>query len=204
VCTLLQTVHYTNTDPTSPDYQYRGNNEIIVKMQDTGSGLQSITLTGLNNATLSPYETTPSDHVGNILNNPVIPNGYTGEIDEGAVKKINTAGSTVSYQVKDVAGNVTSCDPLLTSVIRGNGVPSSDSVSGIAQADHLLHVYNQTPGIETLTVGVNGQTFSLRGLASGQTAVLDIAAALRPGDNTVNVLTTGKPGGSADLLFGNI
>ncbi len=81
---------------------------------------------------------------------------------------------------------------------------TNQSVTGIGQADHLVRIFNDSPGVGDLTVTVNGQNFKVHGLGDGQQATLDIAGALHADNNSVSLTTTGKPGGSAALLFGNI
>jgi hypothetical protein len=94
----------------------------------------------------------------------------------------------------------TAFDPLLTSAIRQAGAPQTDTYNGIDQSEGQLTIYNGTPGDGTMIVKVNGTTFSLGALKDGEQRTLDISSALGPGDNTISVTATGKPGGSAVLL----
>ena len=64
-----------------------------------------------------------------------------------------------------------------------------------------VRVYNASPGVTTLTLGVNGQTFALAGMSADEQRTLGIAAAFVSGSNTVTLTATGQPGGHATLVI---
>jgi hypothetical protein len=117
--------------------------------------------------------------------------------------KINAnLSSRVSLKVTDAAGNVTLCDPVLTDVIRDAGQPISSVVTGIAQSEHLLHIYNGDPGVSHLTINVNGTQVQEQDLNANQQYIVDIAAWLQAGsNNTVTITARGKPNGQATILI---
>lgn len=177
-----------------------GQSFIQVDVQDSQSGLQSVQVTELNNATATWDTSTPL-----FLNGfaPLTP-GDTGLHVVVATKSDQTQGSNLGLQVIDRAGNVTNCDPVQVAAIRQAGQPVSQNIAGVNQSEHILHVFNGRAGVTNMTITVNGQTFQLNGLSDGQQETIDVSSALQAGTNTVSVTTTGKPGGSASVLFGNI
>lgn len=193
----------TPTDATAPSCALvsKGTNAqgqiyIVVAIQDTGSGLGSVQVTSLSNATIAPT----ADANGFLA----VTNGSTAVLNVTATKTDQSFGSEIAFEAKDVAGNVTDCDPVTTAVVRTTGKPVSQAVTGIAKTDHKVTVTAGSDGVTNLTITVNGKDFKLHGMAAGQTATLDIAAALREGANTVSITATGKPGTSAVVIFGNI
>jgi hypothetical protein len=85
---------------------------------------------------------------------------------------------------------VTTWDPVDLAISRATRQPTTTSVSGIAQAECKVHVYNGSSGVTTLITSVNGQTFTVAGLGAGEQRTVDIAAALKPGSNPVSLTTT--------------
>jgi hypothetical protein len=171
-------------DRTGTDAQ--GRKFLEVKTQDTGSGLASIVVTKSTNANTVVPAFTPG------TTDPVIVRG---------TKIIQTQSSVVELRVTDVAGNVTVCDPVMTVVIRAAGKPETQRFTDIPRAEHLITVYNGDPGIQQLNVEVNGESFRALRLAHGDERQLDVAAAMRDGDNTVTLTSTGRPGGEALVLI---
>ena len=174
----------------------QGQVYIVVAVQDSESGLGSLQVTSLSNATVSPA----ADGSGYIA----VSKGSIAELDITATQVDTSAGSEVAFEVIDVAGNVTDCDPVQTAAIRADGKPVTQQVGGIKKADHKVTVRNDGAGVSDLDLSVNGHTFHAAGLASGQAATLDIGAALTGGTNSVSITSKGKPGGRAVVLFGNI
>lgn len=185
---------------TASGTNVNGQAYIQVTVQ-ASNGLKSVQVTELNNATAQ-------------WDNPVVAialYGYapvtTGDTTAHVVtatKTDQTVGSQLALQVIDTLGNVVNCDPVQTAAIRSAGQPQVQSVAGVQQADHLMTVFNGTAGVTNLTVTVNGQAFTLRGLGANERVTIDVASALTSGANTVTLETTGQPGGSASVLFGNI
>jgi hypothetical protein len=104
----------------------------------------------------------------------------------------------------DRAGNSTTCDPVMTDAIRSPGKPVLQTVDGVTIQDHVVTVFNGTPGLQTLLVRVNRRTFVLPALKDDERATIDIATALKEGTNSVTLIVLGRPGATATILFGNI
>ncbi|MGH2451009.1 MAG: Ig-like domain-containing protein [Candidatus Limnocylindria bacterium] len=182
------------TDTTNPSCALTGTGTdsngkkfIEVTVQDAGSGLQSIEVTKSTNAnvTWAPFDAGETD--------PVVVRG---------TKINNSKSSTVELRVTDVAGNVTVCDPVITLVVREAGKPTSQTHTGIPDFEHKVLVENGSPGLSKLDVIVNGKTWRLNGLKAGQVSTLDVASAMRPGnDNTFTLKAYGKPGASALVVI---
>jgi hypothetical protein len=181
---------------------------IQIQVSDFDNNLAPTQLTGLGNATLAPSNQTYPDPntVGEYIpvqdvalgGGPV--QSQTIEVD----KTVISQGSFVALQARDSALNATACDPVMTSAIRSAGQPQADKVQGVQKGDHLVTVWNGTVGVENLTINVNGQSYTLHGLRSNQKLSVDIGAALSSASNNVTVTTSGRPGASASLLFGNV
>jgi len=61
---------------------------------------------------------------------------------------------------------------------------------------------NGMPGLRRFTVTVNGKTFAVPTLASGQQIVIDVASAMRRGHkNTITIGATGKKGSTATFAI---
>jgi hypothetical protein len=112
-----------------------------------------------------------------------------------------TQSSQVAMAVADVAGNVTSCDPILTTVGREAGVPHRETFRYVARGDSELHIYNDTPGLEQLALIVDGRRFEVNELADGEVRTVNLGTLLRRGDNTVTLEVVGKEQGSATVLI---
>jgi hypothetical protein len=162
---------------------------IVVDVQDSESGIQSIVVTRLSNATVA-------------FNPNPVPVGYTGLVTVTATKIDLSKGSRLELRVTDMEGNVTLCDPVEVEVSRTTGQPVSQTFTEIPERERWVDVVNGTPGVTSLSLRVNGRTFQIAGLKAGEKRRLDIASAMRPGDtNTITLTPTGQPGGSAWVLI---
>jgi hypothetical protein len=173
-----------------------GQRYIQVTVQDTGSGLQTVQVTTLNNAiadvgtyltgiTAAPTTVITSDHP-------------TGPIVVIATKVDQSLGAQVALTVTDQAGNVTDCDPVLVQ-LSSNG---SQTFTGLPQAENKITIKNGQPGLTRLQAVVNGRRFGLNNLRDNEVRTLDVSSAMRPGNtNTIILRGYGKPGASADVLI---
>jgi hypothetical protein len=177
-----------------------GQAYIQVTVQDSQSGLKSVQVTELVNATAAWDSSYPLSLNGFA---PLTPGDTSAHIVT-ATKIDQTQGANLGLEVIDRAGNVTDCDPVQMAAIRSTGRPVSQQVAGVRQTDHLLHIFNGAPGVASLTITINGKTFKFNNLSAGQHVTLDVASALQAGTNAVTLTTTGRPGGSTSVLFGNI
>lgn len=183
-----------STDTTKPTCIIRivtgPPKQVIVTLQDTGSGIASIEVTkSINSSTVVPPFTV----------------GTTGQVTVTATKIDQSKSSQVELKITDVAGNVTICDPVLTLVTRIAGKPETETFTGLPQAESKITLTNGSPGVNRLDVVVNGVTFKLTGLKNGETRRLDVASAMKAGsNNTISLSAYGKPGGSIDVIIADV
>jgi hypothetical protein len=158
--------------------------QIIIFVQDTGSGLQTVEVTNSTNAGVGVTPFTA---------------GTTAPVEVNAFKVDPTAASEVALQVTDVARNVTNCDPILTTVSRGTGV--AQVFTGVSVADHVVQIANGDPGLRILAVVVNGQRFEVP-LRDGDSQSVDVSSAMQAGSaNQITLIGQGGPNSSADLTI---
>jgi hypothetical protein len=175
-----------------------GQRYIQVTVQDPGSGLATVLPTVFDNVNVAV-----SFSPGEV--NPVIVT---------ATRRDPTRGIRLQLQVTDVAGNVTVCDPVLVTIgidsrpakddedgNNDNGRVTYQTLSGIPQAEGKVTITNGSPGLRRLVVVVNGLKFQVNALRNGERRTVDIARAMRPGDNNTIVLKAyGAQGATADVL----
>jgi type VI secretion system secreted protein VgrG len=169
--------------------------QVVLSLQDTGSGLGTVIVTTSTNATtlVAPFVSGTTDTVG-----------------VTATKINQTESSIIELTVTDVAGNVTVFDPVAATItISASRSHTRElafnhrqvaSFGGIARTEGTVLIHNGTPGVERLVFSVNGRQFQTS-LSDGQSAKLDISSALFFGTNTVRVTAFGDPNSSADLLI---
>lgn len=161
--------------------------QLQITAQDTGSGLGSIVVTKSVNAS------TPV---------PAFTVGTTAAVVVTATKIDQTLGAQVELTVTDRAGNVTICDPVLTTLVKDEGKPEIDRIRGVDASEHVVRVINGDPGLRRLVIEVNGVEFELDHLRAGETRTVDVAKAMQPGTRNTFVLRGhGKKGASADILI---
>jgi hypothetical protein len=165
----------------------QGRQLIRVSAQDTGSGLVRISVLKQINADVAV---------------PPFAAGTKDTIVVTATKRDPALSAQVQLEVADVAGNKAVCDPVLVTVRSDGGVPETETLTGIPQAEGRVTLKNGSPGLRTLIVAVNGRRFVEGGLRDGEERTVDIAAALRPGEgNTIALTAIGRRGASADILI---
>jgi hypothetical protein len=180
------------TDATPPSCALTGvvagpPKQIQITAQDTDGGLGSITVTTSVNATVAV---------------PAFTTGTTAPVVVTATKIDQSTSAEVALTVTDVAGNVTDCDPVITELVRDSGRADAQSFSGITQAEHLVTIVNDSPGLRNLGVDVNGRKVTRVHLVDGQTVTLDLGSAMRPGShNTITLTATGGSGGTATVVI---
>ena len=152
--------------------------QIVVTVQDADDGLATITHTETN---------------ATVVVDPFVP-GTKNPVNITATKIDDTLGATLNVTATDVSGNTTICDPTLHT--DGSGKPTRVTVDG---SEGKVTIANS--GLRSLTIEVNGQTFTLRDIASQTNLTLDISSALTAGSNVVTVHGRGSNGTSALLVF---
>lgn len=176
--------------PPSCKLTFFSKNQIQVTVQDTGSGIASIVVNKAVNTTVT---TNP---------NPV-PVGTTAPVVVTSTK-INVAlASQTQITITDVAGNSTTCDPVLTTVIRNAGKPETQTHE-LAPTDRYATISNDTPGVKNIDLIVNGTKFKATGLKNGETRVIDISSALQEDGNSLTMVARGPKGSSATVMIGDL
>ena len=176
-------------DNTPPACSLTGTNPgpptvIQVTTSDGGSGLKTIVVTNLVNATVSI---------------PAFTVGSTAPVAVSATKTNQSIASELALQVTDVAGNVTNCDPVVSNVV---GPVVAQTFTNVSSAEHVLTVINGSPGLGTAVAIVNGTTFTMTGLKAGERRTIDVGSAMTAGSaNTIKVYGVGKSGSSATIVI---
>ena len=162
-----------------------GQKYIEVKVQDPQSGLKSIVVT---------------ENTNDVVLVPVFAPGTTAEQTVTATKIDQSKPATLQLRVTDMAGNITDCDPVFTTLRAG---PSkAQTFTGIPQAEHLVRVTNGRPGLTEIHIIVNGKSFDLWGLPNGASRLLDVSSAMVAGNNNVFKLWGNGPFlSSADIMI---
>jgi hypothetical protein len=161
--------------------------QLVVTIQDTDTGLASIVVTQSDNAD-TPV---PPFAVG--TNNPVTVT---------ATKIDQSRSAHVTIQVTDLAGNVVTCDPIITLVQRSTTVDPQNTRVRVPQAENKIQIMNGAPGLRTVNALVNGVTFKATGLRNGEVRTIDVSSAMRPGSkNVIYLKAHGPRGGSATVAI---
>ncbi|HEU4741253.1 MAG TPA: Ig-like domain-containing protein [Meiothermus sp.] len=187
--TVTKTWEQQSTDTTPPVCRIERIDAgppvvLTVFTQDSGSGLASIQVTESTNA------------------NTVVPAfsaGTTTPVIVTATKLDQTQRSRVMLKVTDLAGNVTVCDPVIVNLKLDNQWGRASAVvRGIPQVEGFVQVQGQ--GVSLLRLSLNGaaqQTLSF----AGNNVNLNLTHAMRPGDNTAQLVAYGKPGSRVMVMF---
>jgi len=161
--------------------------------------LAAVTVTTLVNAIaqVGPYQSgiTQAPTVVQIADQTTNPVVVT------AIKINQTQSAQVALRISDLAGRVTSCDPILTTVGLEPGVPRRETFRHVARSESEIQIYNDTPGLHNLRLIVNGRSFEINDLRDGEIRLVDVSGAMRRGYNTITLEARGQPGGSATILI---
>lgn len=161
--------------------------EIDIQAQDMGVGLAKIELVLAENASVSI---------------PAFDSATRDPAVVTATKLDPDSPSRVELRILDLSGNSTTCDPVLTQIIRATGKPMSETYANLPAAEDTVTIDNGSPGLSKLEIMMNGQTFLVKGLRDGESRTVDVSSAMLPGKVNICVLkSTGKPGGSAAVLI---
>ena len=184
VCSFSVTV--TQVDNTPPRCDVTAVNPappatVSVKVQDSGSGVVSIEVLTLDNATVEIPVPGALRNQGDVVPFASI----TSLIDIEGVKIVQANSSTLRIRVTDGAGNVTECDPVLVSLSSEPGSRMArETVTSLPHADRYLTLYSDDPSDGFILVTVNNKWFAV--LTSAGT--IDVGSALVEGfDNTITL-----------------
>ena len=139
--------------------------------------------------------------------------GTTQALGVTATKIDQSASAVIELTVIDLCGNTTVFDPVFATItIPGAGLRSRShhvakfdfdhwevaSFNGIGHTEGILFLQNDTPGVESLVITVNGTQFRTK-LSDGKSKKIDISSALVQGTNKVTIAAFGDRGSSVDL-----
>jgi hypothetical protein len=161
--------------------------QIQITVQDSDGGLQSIEVVTSSNANTSV---------------PPFAVGTTDPVVVTATKIDQSAGATVVLKATDLAGNVTTCDPAIVTV--KSSANKATTITGVAQAESSVSIYNNTPGVRQIDIRVNGKLFRATRLANGEVRTINVASALKAGNNNRIVLTARGGSGSAEVVISDM
>lgn len=180
------------TDTTAPTcdltaYYPGPPTSIDITVQDTGSGIASINIVEADNLN---------------VNIPAFDLGTTAPLIVNAALLDQSMDGFIELEITDLAGNVTICDPVVTTVDRTTGQPTSKTFSGIPEGEHKVTVRNGDPGLTKLDIIVNGTRFRLAGLHPNEVRYMDVSTAMRQGNNNIiELVAFGNPGSRAVVLI---
>lgn len=161
--------------------------QLQIFLQDPRSGLGSVQVTQAVNVDVGI---------------PPFDRGTTRPLLFTATKIDQVKGGRVELRVADTAGNVITCDPIVTEEIREAGRPQSRTWTDVPPEERFVTVYNGEPGLRMLEIEVNGRKFRIAGLRPGEERTLDVGSAVIEGRPSTFTLTShGKPGGSATVMI---
>jgi WD40 repeat protein len=164
-----------------------GHAFIKVAVRNVASGLQSLHVLGAANATVTL---------------PTFPPGFREPGVVTATKIDASQRSDLTLSVTNMAGESITCDPVVTQLVRQKGGPAREIIRDVSSAESTLTVSNATPGLERMTVLVNGRPFRVVDLRDGETRTVDLARAMRSGTrNTVVLVGQGRIGASAVVVL---
>jgi hypothetical protein len=118
-----------------------------------------------------------------------------------ATKLDERQSAQVMLNVTDMAGNLTTCAPVVTDVVGTGGQPIIQTFPDMLPKEDQVIIANGRPGLWSLRVVVNGRRFRATGLVDNEVRELDIASALGPGANTITLIGNGSPGSRASVLI---
>ncbi|WP_069471329.1 DUF7507 domain-containing protein [Candidatus Marithrix sp. Canyon 246] len=168
-----------------------GDKYIEVTTSDTDSGISEILVTREENVNIT-------GHTGFTV-------GITVPILITATKVDQNLSSVVEFQITDLVGNVTVCDPVISVVARTNGKPVTQTFTDIPEIESKITVTNGAPGLKEIQINVNGQIFVFDNLADNQVIFQDVAAYMNLyNNNTISLTALGKPDGSALVLIADM
>jgi uncharacterized repeat protein (TIGR01451 family) len=167
----------------------QGRQFIEVTIRDTGSGLKSIQITKQTNISIAI---------------PTFPVGSKETYMVVGTKVDQASPAQIELKVTDVAGNYILCDPVMTVITKLPNQPERQVFGELPEAEHLVQVRNGSPnGVKQLVIEVNNKKFTLKDLEPGEIRRLDIASAMKQGDNNKVVLEShgGKKGAWIEVLI---
>jgi hypothetical protein len=164
-----------------------GNDFIEVTVRDPQSGIVTIQVLKARNSNVVVPAFTP---------------GTTADIVVVGTKIDQSLSSQVELKVTDAAGNFTRCDPVEVTLSADSRWGNLKILNGIPQAEGQVTISNGTPGLNSISIVVNGTRFESSDLRNGQLVTVDVSSAMKAGDdNTIVLRAAGARGATADVLI---
>ena len=149
---------------------------LLVEVEDTGSGLDTINVLVAENAA---------------VNIPAFDPGSNAVIQVVADKIDQGKRSRLEIEAFDVDGNRSTCDPVIVSLSSQSGGRMRETITDLPYEERYITLYGSDPGLAFVLVNANGRWFTLLGDASEATTI-DVGSALVAGvDNTITLRVWG-------------
>ncbi len=169
--------------------------QVVLSVQSTG-GLSSVMVD------------TPPTTNATVIVSP-FDDGTTQAVGVTATKINQSASSEVELTVIDLCGHTTVFDPVFATItIPGTNSQATGNFKfnhrevahfgGVGNAEGIVLLQNDRPGVKSLVIRVNGSEFKTR-LTDGEAKKIDISSALHHGSNTATIIAVGRPNSSVDL-----
>ena len=127
-----------------------------------------------------------------------LPPGTTG-IQLFAYRSSGTA--SINLMAFNSCGDSGGTDPSIVDLVVGPDGVVTKRIEGIPSMERYLQVFNGQPGLQSLTVAVNGHTLPVGPLLAGGRCEVDLASILAEGDNTLVFTGTGGAGANAIVIL---
>ena len=157
-----------------------------VMAQDDGSGLATINVIVATNVVVTIPTFTP---------------GTNDALTVTGTKIDQNSPAQLELEVIDVDGNITRCDPVIVQLeITSSWGRASRSVSDIPEAEGQLSVVNGEPGVDLLTVQINGNSSHNFSMSSGDRLEADASADMGS-SNSAELTAFGEVGSAVVVMF---
>ena len=128
-----------------------------------------------------------------------LPQGTTRVVVTATIKN-SGENAWVDVNVYDIANNMSNFDPVMDILTIGENGEVRKAYTGIISPEHYVRVANGSPGLDRVSLMVNGRTFEIGALDPGQSVLVDVGSAMNEGDqNTIVALAYGAAGTRADI-----
>lgn len=176
--------------PSCPPVQYSvvgSDNGATQTFQDAG-GIDSIDVLDMTNVNYTLTGFYP---------------GTTGPVTINLTQLYHQQTTRARIVVRDVAGNVAECDPVITRLHVRRHRSLSKTFRRLAPNDDTVVIRNGRPGLRKLRVTVNHHRHFTVRLKPGERRKLKIGSALKKKRNTVTLRGFGRRGAHAQLMIAN-
>lgn len=185
------------------------DNGVQALVTDSQSGVASIEILELINATATINYDATSKGI-NQGDTETFDPPFTSQIIVEAVKILLGQSSSLSIQITDAAGNVTTCDPVDFKLVRGDGKPTTHTFT-LTEREGYLRIDNYW--LQDITMELNGHTLKFSANAEGKDVYsmpdegavnYGIFRYLVEGENTIEITAYGKDSGYARISISDV